>query len=157
MCGAASGRTTVAHLRKKLVDSEIDDERIWDALKEAQLDEFVREQPDGLDCRIGDRGVKLSGGQRQRIGIARALYTQPQILVLDEATSALDNITQKKVTEALDNLKCTRIVIAHRLSTIKSCSRILYLGEGRVLEEGTYEELMEKKGLFAEMVERQQI
>ena len=99
----------------------------------------------------------ISGGQKQRLMIARAIAPKPSILIFDEATSALDNIAQKKVTQALDRLNCTRIVIAHRLSTIRSCGRILYLGDGKVLEEGTYKELMEKKGLFAEMVERQQI
>ena len=99
----------------------------------------------------------ISGGQKQRLMIARAIAPKPSILIFDEATSGLDNIAQKKITEALDTLHCTRIVIAHRLSTIRSCSRILYLGDGRILEEGTYEELMEKNGLFADMVARQQL
>lgn len=129
----------------------------WEAAEMACIAEDIREMPMGMHTVIAEGQGGISGGQKQRLMIARAIASKPAILIFDEATSALDNITQKKVTEALDNLKCTRIVIAHRLSTIRSCSRILYLGEGRVLEEGTYEELMEKKGLFANMVARQQL
>ena len=129
----------------------------WDAAEMACIADDIREMPMGMHTVIAEGQGGISGGQKQRLMIARAVATKPSVLIFDEATSALDNITQKKVTEALDNLKCTRIVIAHRLSTIKSCSRILYLGEGRVLEEGTYEELMEKNGLFSQMVARQQI
>ena len=89
--------------------------------------------------------------------IARAVAPKPKILMLDEATSALDNKTQKQVSDALDRLKCTRIVIAHRLSTIKNCSRILVLDKGRIMEDGTYDELIAKKGFFAELVERQRL
>ena len=129
----------------------------WEAAETACIADDIRAMPMGMHTMISEGQGGISGGQKQRLMIARAVAPKPSILIFDEATSALDNITQKKVTEALDNLKCTRIVIAHRLSTIRSCSRILYLGEGRVLEEGTYEELMEKKGLFAEMVARQQL
>ena len=89
--------------------------------------------------------------------IARAIAPRPKLLLLDEATSALDNITQKQVSEALDRMRCTRIVIAHRLSTIRHCDRILVLDQGKIVEDGTYEQLMEKKGFFAELVERQQV
>jgi len=89
----------------------------------------------------------ISGGQKQRLMIARAIAQKPRLLMLDEATSALDNLTQKKVSEALDGLKCTRIVIAHRLSTIKQCDRILVLDKGKIIEDGKYEELLEKNGL----------
>lgn len=99
----------------------------------------------------------ISGGQRQRLMIARAVATKPKILMFDEATSALDNITQKQIAESLDNLKCTRIVIAHRLSTVKHCDRIIVLDGGKIVEDGTYEELMEKDGAFAELVKRQQV
>ena len=129
----------------------------WEAAETACIADDIRAMPMGMHTMISEGQGGISGGQKQRLMIARAVAPKPSILIFDEATSALDNITQKKVTEALDNLKCTRIVIAHRLSTIRSCSRILYLGEGRVLEEGTYEELMEKNGLFAEMVARQQL
>ena len=89
--------------------------------------------------------------------IARAVAAKPKILMLDEATSALDNKTQKKVSDALDGLKCTRIVIAHRLSTIRHCDRILVLDQGRIAEDGTYEELIEKNGIFAELVAKQRL
>jgi ABC-type multidrug transport system fused ATPase/permease subunit len=89
--------------------------------------------------------------------IARAVAPKPKILIFDEATSALDNKTQRKVSEALDALKCTRIVVAHRLSTIRHCDRILVLDRGHIMEDGTYEELIAKKGLFAELVERQRL
>ena len=89
--------------------------------------------------------------------MARAVAPKPRVLIFDEATSALDNRTQKQVSEALDELKCTRIVIAHRLSTIKNCDRILYLEGGRIVEDGTYDELIEKNGKFAELVERQRL
>ena len=129
----------------------------WEAAEIACIAEDIREMPMGMFTMISEGQGGISGGQKQRLMIARAIAPKPAILIFDEATSALDNIAQKKVTEALDKLHCTRIVIAHRLSTIRSCSRILYLGNGRVLEEGTYEELMEKNGLFAEMVERQRL
>ena len=113
---------------------QIDDERVWQALKEAQLDEFVREQPDGLDSEVGDRGVRISGGQRQRIGIARALYTNPEVLVLDEATSALDNETETAVMESIDALHGSRtmIIIAHRLTTIRNCDYIYEVKDKKV-------------------------
>lgn len=132
-------------------------EDAWEAAEAACIADDIREMPMGMFTMISEGQGGISGGQKQRIMIARALAPKPSVLIFDEATSALDNIAQKNVTDALDNLHCTRIVIAHRLSTIQSCSRILYLGSGKVLEEGTYEELMEKNGLFAEMVARQQI
>ena len=113
--------------------------------------------PMGMHTVISEGSGGVSGGQRQRLMIARAIAPKPKILMFDEATSALDNITQKKVSESLDNLKCTRIVIAHRLSTIRSCDRIIYLENGRIAEDGTYEELIAKNGRFAELVERQRL
>ncbi len=107
-------------------EDAIREERIWEVLREAQLDDFVRSLPDGLDTRIGDRGVRLSGGQRQRIGIARALYHNPEILVFDEATSALDNDTEAALMEAINSFhgRKTMVIIAHRLNTIEKCDRI---------------------------------
>jgi len=99
----------------------------------------------------------ISGGQRQRLLIARAICGKRKILILDEATSALDNITQKRVTESLSSLQCTRIVIAHRLSTVQDCDRILVLDQGHIIEEGTYTQLIEKNGFFAELVSRQRL
>ncbi len=124
-------------------EKQIDEQAIQKALKEAQLDEFVRNLKDGLDTVIGDRGVKLSGGQRQRIGIARALYRNPKVLILDEATSALDNETEREVMEAIDGLHGTRtlIVIAHRLSTIKKCDVIYEVGNGKITEKTKQEVL----------------
>ncbi len=113
---------------------EISDDRIWEALGQAQLDEFIRSLDDGLDTVIGEAGVRLSGGQRQRIGIARALYRRPEILVLDEATSALDNETEAAVMEAIDHLqgKLTMFIIAHRLTTIQNCDVIYRVQDGHV-------------------------
>ena len=99
----------------------------------------------------------ISGGQRQRLMIARAIAPKPKILFFDEATSALDNVTQKKISEAMDSMKCTRIVIAHRLSTIRQCDRILVLDQGKIIEEGSYDELIADNGFFASLVERQQL
>ncbi len=120
---------------------EIDEKQVWEALKEAQMEEFVRQQPEGLDSRLGDRGVKLSGGQRQRIGIARALYTKPQLLVLDEATSALDTETENAVMDAIYRLskRVTMIVIAHRITTIRSCDEIFRIDGGKAVKI-SYEE-----------------
>ena len=115
-------------------EDEIDDEKVWRVIREAQLENVVKEMDDGLDTVIGEMGVRLSGGQRQRIGIARALYREPEILVLDEATSALDTGTERAVMEAIDSLhgKMTLIIIAHRLSTIKNCDVVYEVKEGRV-------------------------
>ena len=113
----------------------INENRVWEALDEAQLSDFVKSLPDGLDTEVGERGVRLSGGQRQRIGIARALYGNPEILVLDEATSALDNDTEKAVMEAIDSLhgRKTLLIIAHRLTTIKNCDMIFRVEAGKVI------------------------
>lgn len=115
----------------------IDDAKVWKALEEAQLKEFVETLDEGLDTMVGELGTRLSGGQRQRIGIARALYRQPEMLVLDEATSALDNETEKAVMEAIDSLhgKLTLIIIAHRLTTIKNCDVIYEIKDGKVEEK----------------------
>ena len=128
---------------------------VWDALRMACLDEDVRRMPMGLHTIVSEGGGEFSGGQRQRILIARALISKPRIIFFDEATSALDNISQKQVSENLDTLHCTRVVIAQRLSTIRHCDRIIVLNKGKIAEQGTYEELMEKKGLFYEMSLRQ--
>lgn len=117
-------------------DDEIDDDRIWKVLEEAQLKDFVKSLPQGLDTTIGDRGVRLSGGQRQRLGIARALYHNPEILVFDEATSALDNETERVLMEAINGFhgKKTMIIIAHRLNTIEQCDIIYKVENGKILE-----------------------
>ena len=127
----------------------------WEAAEIAGIADDIRAMPMGMNTIIQEGGSGISGGQKQRLMIARAVAPKPKLLLLDEATSALDNITQKQVSESLDKMKCTRIVIAHRLSTIKHCDRILVLDGGKIVEDGTYDELMEKGGFFAELVERQ--
>ena len=129
----------------------------WEAAELAGIADDIREMPMGMNTLISEGQGGISGGQKQRLMIARAIAPKPKVLIFDEATSALDNKTQKKVSEALDALKCTRIVIAHRLSTIRHCDRILVLDKGKIAEDGTYDELIEKKGLFAELVERQRL
>ena len=130
-------------------------EDAWEALRMASLEDDVRNMPMGLFTLVSESGGGLSGGQKQRVLIARALISKPDILFFDEATSALDNIAQKTVSDNLDELMCTRVVIAHRLSTIRHCDRIIVLDKGKIAEEGTFEELMENKGLFYEMSLRQ--
>lgn len=129
----------------------------WDAAEKAGIAQDIREMPMGMFTMIGEGAGGISGGQRQRLMIARAIAPKPKILMLDEATSALDNITQRQVSDALAELKSTRIVIAHRLSTIKACDRIIVLDKGRIIEDGTYEELNAKGGFFSELVKRQQL
>ena len=117
-------------------DAFPDDDRVWEALEKASLKTFVESLPDGLNTRVGERGIMLSGGQRQRVAIARALYSSPQILVLDEATSALDNETEAAVMEAIESLQgsITMVIIAHRLTTLKKCDRIYKIGNGMAVE-----------------------
>lgn len=129
----------------------------WDAAEKAGIAADIRRMPMGMNTIISEGSGGISGGQRQRLMIARAIAPKPKILMLDEATSALDNLTQKRVSESLDSLKCTRIVIAHRLSTIKQCDRILVLDGGKITEDGTYDELIAQNGVFAELVERQRL
>ena len=129
----------------------------WKAAEVADIAEDIRKMPMGMHTIISEGAGGISGGQKQRLMIARAVAPNPKILMFDEATSALDNITQKKVSEALDGLKCTRIVIAHRLSTIKQCDRIIVLDGGKIAEDGTYDELLAKKGYFYELVEWQRL
>ncbi len=120
-------------------DEEIDERRVWEVLEEAQLDEFVRSLPEGLETGIGERGIRLSGGQRQRIGIARALYHDPEILILDEATSALDNDTEKAIMDSINRFqgRKTLIIIAHRLQTIEKCDLVYRVENGQAkLERG---------------------
>ena len=118
-------------------DEDIDDEKVWNALREAQLDEHVRSLPDGLGTEIGERGIRLSGGQRQRIGIARALYEDPEVLVLDEATSALDGETEAAIMDSINRLhgRKTLIIIAHRLTTIAGCDMIFRVKDGKVVRD----------------------
>ena len=118
-------------------DEDIDDAKVWEALKKARLDEFVRSLPEGLDTGIGERGIRISGGQRQRIGIARALFEDPEVLVLDEATSALDNDTEAAIMESINSLHGhkTLIIIAHRLQTIEKCDIVYRVEHGEIERE----------------------
>ena len=129
----------------------------WEAAETAGIAQDIREMPMGMQTIISEGQGGISGGQKQRLMIARAIAPKPKILIFDEATSALDNKTQKQVSDALDRLKCTRIVIAHRLSTIRNCDRILVMDKGAIIEEGTYQQLIDRGGAFAELVARQRL
>lgn len=127
----------------------------WEAARIAGIEEDIRAMPMGMHTVISEGAGGISGGQKQRLMIARAIISKPKILIFDEATSALDNITQKHVSDSISSFENTRIVVAHRLSTIKNCDRIIVLDQGKVAEEGTYEELMRKKGQFYDLAIRQ--
>ena len=129
--------------------------KVEQVLRDVDLAEDIERMPMGLHTILDEDSQVISGGQRQRILIARAILNKPKILYFDEATSALDNVSQATVCQSLEKLRATRIVVAHRLSTVKNCDRILFLEEGRLVEEGTYEEMMAKKGKFYEMARRQ--
>ena len=133
------------------------EEDAWAAAEIANIADDIREMPMGMKTVISEGQGGISGGQKQRIMIARAIVHKPKVLIFDEATSALDNKTQKSITESINKLNCTRIVIAHRLSTIKDADRIIMLEGGRIIEEGSYDALIAKKGKFAELVERQRL
>ena len=132
-------------------------EEAWEVAEISGLADDIRAMPMGMHTVLQEGKGGISGGQRQRLMIARALAQKPKVLIFDEATSALDNITQKQVSDALDKMRCTRIVIAHRLSTIKHCDRILVLDKGKIVEDGTYDELIALDGYFAELVSRQRM
>lgn len=133
------------------------DEEIWQACEMAQIANDIRALPMGLGTLISEGSAGISGGQKQRLIIARAILAKPDMLFFDEATSALDNITQKDVADALSKMDCTRLVIAHRLTTVKNCDKILMLDKGKIIESGTYDELIQLDGEFAKLVKRQQI
>jgi ATP-binding cassette subfamily C protein len=136
-----------------LPEAEIDDANVAKAVKLAQLGDLVTQLPNGLETIIGEDGTRLSGGQRQRVGIARALYHDPEVLVMDEATSALDNITEKHITSAIEALRGDRtiIMIAHRLTTVKNCDMLYFMEEGRIIQEGSYGDLIDSNIQFREM------
>ncbi|PZD97714.1 ABC transporter ATP-binding protein [Paenibacillus sambharensis] len=138
----------------QLVDPDATDAKIWEALEFASAASFVRDLPQGLETVIGDRGVRLSGGERQRIVLARAILRKPSILVLDEATSALDTENEAKIKESLDRLKgsLTIIVIAHRLSTIRNADQVIVLEEGRIIQQGGFQQLSGESGTFGKLL-----
>ena len=129
----------------------------WEAAEKAGIADDIRAMPMGMQTFISEGGGGISGGQKQRLMIARAIAPKPSLLLFDEATSALDNRTQKQVCDSLDSMGCTRIVIAHRLSTIRHCDRILVMDGGKIAEEGTYDELVKRNGLFTDLVRRQML
>ena len=133
--------------------NQINDERIIEVAKMANLDEYIATLSERYNTKVGERGIRLSGGQIQRIGIARALYNNPEVLILDEATSSLDGVTENAVMDAIHNLsnKKTIIMIAHRLSTIKECDVIYFLDKGKIVDSGSYNELIKNNQKFKEM------
>ena len=135
----------------------VSDERLWDAIRAAHLEEFVTHLPEGLDTLVGEHGDKLSGGQRQRIAIARAIIRDPRVIIFDEATSALDTISEREIQHAIQNLTRDRttFMVAHRLSTIRDADKIAVVADGHCVEYGTYDELMAKKGEFYRLKQMQ--
>jgi ABC-type multidrug transport system fused ATPase/permease subunit len=119
------------------------DELVWQALEIAQLADFVRGLPQGLDTKVGERGTKISGGQRQRLGIARAVFTKPKLLVLDEATSSLDGQTESDISDSINKLKgsVTVLIVAHRLSTVRNCDQVIYVDKGEILVQGSFSQV----------------
>ena len=139
-----------------LPDSQIDEDKMRDAINLAQLDGLLAKLPDGLNSPVGERGVRLSGGERQRLAIARALYHDAEVLVMDEATSALDAETETAIIQAINHLKGSRtiITIAHRLSTVRDCDRIYFMVDGRIQDSGSFFELAQRNDDFAGLVEK---
>jgi NHLM bacteriocin system ABC transporter ATP-binding protein len=153
-----SGKLLPGTIRQFIAGTnDLTDDEIWAALGKARLDDVIGRLPMGLHTGLGDSGGGFSGGQRQRLLLAKAMATQPRILILDEATSALDNQTQAEVMQTLRQLNCTRIVVAHRLSTIRQADRIVTLVDGQVAQTGTYDELVQQPGPFQDLVRRQQL
>lgn len=136
-----------------IMDSEIDERALNEAVELSQLSAFIDSLPEGLDTVVGERGIRISGGQRQRVAIARALYRKPEVLIFDEGTASLDNLTEAALLRALEDLKGTHtiITVAHRLTTVKSCDRIILLADGKIVDEGNYEELRTRNVTFREM------
>jgi subfamily B ATP-binding cassette protein MsbA len=136
---------------------DVDSERVIDAAKAANAHDFISAMPQGYDTEIGESGVLLSGGQRQRLAIARALFKDPPILILDEATSALDTESERLVQGALEHLMKgrTTLVIAHRLSTIRSADKIVVLDKGKIVESGSHDDLLERRGVYRKLYDLQ--
>ena len=139
-----------------MVCREIKEDKINESIVTAHLEDFVSTLPFGVDSMVGDRGVQLSGGQKQRIGIARAIYNNPKVLIMDEATSALDGITEMNISKAISDVSGTMtiIMIAHRLNTVKDCDVIYFMDHGKIVDHGTYEELVKTNPDFRLLSER---
>ena len=137
-----------------LNEDEIDQQKVWESIKAAQIEDLIYSLPQKLKTKVGENGIRLSGGQRQRIAIARAFYLDAKLLILDEATSALDNKTESELINALSQMKnkLTIIFIAHRLTTIKKCDCIYEFENGEIKAKGKFDELKEKSKSFAEMI-----
>lgn len=146
--------TLAGNIAFGLDPEERDESQVFRAAERALLGDLIRELPDGLDTKVGERGTRLSGGQRQRVGVARALYREPQVLVLDEATSALDNETEHKITRTMQSLhgEITTILVAHRLSSVRHVDQLAFLADGRVEAIGTFREVVDRSASFARLV-----
>ena len=144
----------VTNIAYGLKSNEIDEKRLWEALYSAQISNFIKNLPDGLQTKIGENGIKLSGGQRQRIALARAFYRKSKLIIFDDATSALDNKTESKIINSLTitNKELTVIFIAHRLSTVLNCECIYEFENGKIKSKGNYLELQEKSKFFRDMI-----
>ena len=145
--------TVRANIAFGVPKDEVDEEKVIKAVRLAQLEETINRLSKGLDTVVGEYGTRLSGGQRQRVGIARALYHEPKVLVMDEATSSLDNITERRITNAIESLKGDRtlIIIAHRLTTVKNCDKLYFMEDGKIVQEGTYPDLVNSNVRFRKM------
>jgi ABC-type multidrug transport system fused ATPase/permease subunit len=142
-----------------LWENNADMDKVMAAAKKAHAHDFIMDMPDGYDTMLGDDGVNISGGQRQRLTIARELYRDPPIIIFDEATSSLDSATEENIQREIDEMRGERtiVIIAHRLSTIRNCDTIFVMEKGEIVESGTYEALVSKKGKFHEMIKRQNL
>jgi subfamily B ATP-binding cassette protein MsbA len=136
--------------------TDLAEDTLWNAIRSADLEDFIRSLPEGLNTVVGDRGVKLSGGQRQRVAIARAFVKDAPILILDEATSALDNVSETSIRSAVDNLRRgrTTLIVAHRLSTVVDADQIVVMEHGRVIQQGTHKDLLIEAGLYRDLYAR---
>jgi ATP-binding cassette subfamily C protein len=151
-----SGRLMAASLLSNIIGTlPLGPDQAWDAARLAGLEEDIKDMPIGMHTMLSEGGGGISGGQRQRVLIARAIANRPRVIFFDEATSALDNRSQALISESVDRLKATRVVIAHRLSTIRNANRILVMQNGDFTQSGTYDELINEPGLFAELARRQ--